>query len=77
MDKLLIFLTLISGLAIAGALIAICATLGYSSLFSTIASVVAAFTIAWPGAQIALRGLQAVQGKRVDQPRSSKTDPTE
>ncbi|MFX0543774.1 hypothetical protein ACEWPM_019010 [Roseovarius sp. S4756] len=77
MDKLLVFLTLLSGTAISGALIAICFSLGYTSFWAVLASIVAAFSIAWPGAQIAVQGIRAARQARDDQARSTKTDPTE
>ncbi len=77
MDKLLVFLTLLSGAAIAGTLIAICVTLGYTSGWAILASIVAGLSIAWPGAQIVVAGLRAGQTAREDQARSTKTDPTE
>ncbi|MFX0546538.1 hypothetical protein ACEWPL_013430 [Roseovarius sp. S1116L3] len=77
MDKLLVFLTLLSGTAIAGALIAICWALGYTSFWAVLASLVAGFSIAWPGAQIAVQGIRAAQSAREDQARSTRTDPTE
>jgi len=77
MDKLLIFLTLISGTAISGALIAMCFALGYTSFWAVLASVVAAFSIAWPGAQLAARALRAGLDDPSAQRRSTRTDPTE
>jgi len=77
MDKLLVFLTLLSGSAISGALIIICWTLGYTSFWAILASIVAAFGIAWPGAQIAAQGIRKAQRMTDDQTRSTKTDPTE
>ena len=77
MDKLLVFLTILSGSAISGALIAICWALDYTSFWAVLASIVAAFAIAWPGAQIAVQGIRRAQRMTDDQARSTKTDPTE
>lgn len=77
MDKLLVFLTILSGSAISGALIVICWTLDYTSLWAILASVAAGFAIAWPGAQIAVHGIRNARRLTDDQARSTKTDPTE
>ncbi len=82
MDRLALFLTWLSAAAVAGALIAVCAVMGYTSFWAIVVSIILAISIAYPSATLVARNLRKWQrtnerAKNDDQARSTKTDPTE
>jgi len=77
MDRLALYLTWLSAAAVAGALIAVCASLGYTSFWVVAVCIILAFSIAYPSATLVARSVRIWQDEREAQPRSTKTDPTE
>ncbi|WP_138932975.1 hypothetical protein [Roseovarius arcticus] len=77
MDRLALYLTLLSAAAVAGALIAVCASLGYTSFWVIVVCIILAFSIAYPSATLVARSVRHWQNGHKDQPRSTRTDPTE
>ena len=77
MDRLALFLTGLSAAAVAGALIMVCVSLGYTSFWAIAISVGLALSIAYPSATIVARSVRLWQARGKGQARSTSTDPTE
>lgn len=77
MDRLALYLTWLSAAAVAGALIAVCVSLGYTSFWMVAICIILAISIAYPSATLVARSVRIWQKYREDQQRSTRTDPTE
>lgn len=77
MDRLALFLTLLSAAALAGALITVCAVLGYTSLWVIVFCVILALCIAYPSATLVARRVQDWRDAKEAEARTTPSDSSE
>lgn len=74
MDRLALFLTLLSAAAVAAALITVCAILGYTSLWVIVFCVILALCIAYPSATLVAHRVQEWRDAKEAEARSTHSD---